>query len=247
MQISLYFAGNYDARWLPKIFAIASKSSWGSFSSVIYRTKANLIDTEVALLRQFHDAGWTAYTRLAASGNEDPNARDFSLLQGGSILTVFVAPSADSPEELAIQTSVSVSNKSLPIPPDAGWIEFDNSTDLQTGHQYQDGFDAHGSVLRRSNGCRGLAGPRHGKASQRRQRVSALHPGTAGHLDSSLDTTQRGNAHRRRRCCAIVMAASKASQSEKTDGQAWHSGGRLRRAHRRDVREIRHRRASDPV
>jgi hypothetical protein len=30
-----------------------------------------------------------------------------------------------------VQVSVSVSNKSLPIPPDAGWIEFDSSTDLQ--------------------------------------------------------------------------------------------------------------------
>jgi hypothetical protein len=32
---------------------------------------------------------------------------------------------------LSVLTSVSVANKSLPIPPDSGWIEFDSSTDLQ--------------------------------------------------------------------------------------------------------------------
>ncbi|HEY2158864.1 MAG TPA: hypothetical protein VGH33_24755 [Isosphaeraceae bacterium] len=131
VQISLQFAGNYDARWLSKATAIDSKSSWGSFSSVSYRTKASLVDTEVTLLRRLHEAGWTGYTRLAASGIDDPDARHISLLQGGSILTVFVGRPADAPGEFAVQTSVSVSHKSLPIPPDAGWIEYDESTNLQ--------------------------------------------------------------------------------------------------------------------
>jgi WD40 repeat protein len=131
LQISLHFAGNYDARWLPKFSPNNSKSSWDSFSSVSYRTKAELTDVEVALLKQFHDAGWTAYTRLAASSGEEPKSRSISMLQGGSVLTVSIGYPADSIEELSVQTSVSVSNKSLPIPPDAGWIEFDSSTDLQ--------------------------------------------------------------------------------------------------------------------
>jgi hypothetical protein len=53
------------------------------------------------------------------------------MLQGGSQLTIFISHPADSRQELAVQTSISVTNKSLPIPPDSGWIEFDNSTDLQ--------------------------------------------------------------------------------------------------------------------
>ncbi|HEX3871133.1 MAG TPA: hypothetical protein VHV77_11885, partial [Pirellulales bacterium] len=130
-QVTLQFAGNYDVRWLPTISAINSKSSWSSFSSVSYRTKAALTDVEVALLKQLHDAGWTAFTRLAASSNEDPNSRSISMLQGGSVLTVSIGRPADSADEWFVQTSVSVTNKSLPIPPDAGWIEFDNSTDLQ--------------------------------------------------------------------------------------------------------------------
>ena len=131
LQVSLHFAGNYDARWLPKISPISSNSSWDSFSSVSYRTKANLTDVEAGLLKQFHDAGWTAYTRLASAGSEEPDSRHISMLQGGSELTIFIGHPADSRQELAVQTSVSVTNKSLPIPPDSGWIEFDNSTDVQ--------------------------------------------------------------------------------------------------------------------
>jgi hypothetical protein len=82
MEINLHFAGNYDARWLPKFSRLDSKSSWDSFQSVSYRTKAELTDVEVALLKQFHDAGWTAYTRLGASGREEPDSRTIEMLQG---------------------------------------------------------------------------------------------------------------------------------------------------------------------
>ena len=131
LQVSLHFAGNYDVRWLPKISETDSKSAYSSFSLVSYRTRAELIDVEVALLKQFHDAGWTPYSRLASSSSEDPRSRSFSMVQGGSVLTVSIGYPADSTQELFVQTNVSVSNKSLPIPPDAGWIEFDSSTDLQ--------------------------------------------------------------------------------------------------------------------
>lgn len=131
LQISLRFAGNYDVRWLPRISAVKSNASFDSFSMVMYRTKTALTDLEVAILKQFHDAGWTAYTRLAASSAEEPLSRSLSMLQGGSMLNVSLGYPADSTDELVVQTSVNVTNKSLPIPPDSGWIEFDNSTDLQ--------------------------------------------------------------------------------------------------------------------
>jgi WD40 repeat protein len=130
LQVSLHFAGNYDVRWLPKFSPIDSKSSWDSFSSASYRTKAELTDVEVGLLKQFHEAGWTAYSRLHAMGREESNSRSISMLQRGSVLTVSIGHPADSTEELFVQTSVGVSNKSLPIPHDSGWIEFDSSTEL---------------------------------------------------------------------------------------------------------------------
>lgn len=131
LLVSLNFHGNYDVRWLPKISPIESKSTWSSFSNAGYRTKASLTEVEGAVLKQFHAAGWTAYTRLAASGTEDPRSRTISMLQGGSVLTVYFGHPADAADEVFVQTSVHVSNKSLPIPADSGWIEFDNSTDLQ--------------------------------------------------------------------------------------------------------------------
>jgi hypothetical protein len=131
LQVSLQFAGNYDVRWLPKLPVSDPKGSYESFSNGIYRTKTSLTDAEATLLRQLHAAGWTAYTRLAASGSEDPRSRTLKMLQGGSVLTVSLQNPADSPDELAVQTSVKVSHQSLPLPADAGWIEFDASTDLQ--------------------------------------------------------------------------------------------------------------------
>jgi len=130
LQIGLHFAGNYDVRWLPRISPIDSPSTWQSFASASFRTRASLTDVEVAVLKLFHEAGWTAYTRLNAASAEDPLSRNISMLQGGSVLTVSIGHPADSTDELVVQTSVNISHKSLPIPPDAGWIEFDSSTDL---------------------------------------------------------------------------------------------------------------------
>lgn len=131
LQVSLHFPGNYDVRWLPKFSAAESKSAFDSFSHVMYRTKAEMTDVEAALLKQCHTAGWTAYTRLAASGQEDPNSRTISMLQAGSELTVSIGYPADSKDELFVTTSVHLLKASLPLPPDSGWIEFDASTDLQ--------------------------------------------------------------------------------------------------------------------
>ncbi len=131
LQVSLQFAGNYDVRWLPKIAPTESQSSYASFSTAGYRTKESLTDVEAAILKQFHEAGWTAYSRLASSSSEEPRSRTISMLQGGSELTVSIGYPADSTDELYVQTSVHVSNKSLPIPADAGWIEFESSNDIQ--------------------------------------------------------------------------------------------------------------------
>lgn len=130
LQVSLHFAGNYNVGWLPKIAEIDSKGNWSSFSSTSYRTKEDLTSVEVSILKQFHEAGWTAYTRLNSAGNEEPNVRRISMLQGGCDLTISIGYPADSTQELVVQTNISVSNKSLPIPSDAGWIEYDSSTNL---------------------------------------------------------------------------------------------------------------------
>ena len=130
LQVSLQFAGNYDVRWLPK-FSDDAKVVYESFSSASYRTKGELTDVEAGLLKKFHEAGWTAYSRLAASSREEPDSRTLTMLQGGSELTVTIGRPADSKDELMVQTSVQLANISLPLPSDSGWIEYDASTDLQ--------------------------------------------------------------------------------------------------------------------
>jgi hypothetical protein len=128
--VSLHLHGNYDARWLPKIAPIDSKSEYSSFSHLSYRSNSSLTDLEVALLKKFHELGWTPYTRLRASSAEEPLSRSFDMLQGGSVLQVSIGFPGDSSEELYVQMNVSTTNLALPIPPDAGWIEFDSSTDI---------------------------------------------------------------------------------------------------------------------
>jgi len=85
---------------------------------------------ELALIKLFHAEGWTGYTRLAAAGNEQPDLRLITMIQGGLELSVMIGRPADQPDTWSIQTSVSLLDKSLPVPPDCSWIEFDSSSEL---------------------------------------------------------------------------------------------------------------------
>jgi WD40 repeat protein/catechol 2,3-dioxygenase-like lactoylglutathione lyase family enzyme len=131
LQVNLQFGGNYDARWLPRVAPIDGPVAWASRYLVSYRTKTDLMELEVALLKQLQMAGWTAYSRLITSQNELPDSRRLTFLQSGSELTVSLGYPADSKDEVFVQMGVSVTNKALPIPPDSGWIEFDSSTELR--------------------------------------------------------------------------------------------------------------------
>ncbi|WP_397570582.1 hypothetical protein [Schlesneria sp. T3-172] len=131
LSVNLHFAGHFDVRTLPRVSAIPSPSDWNSFSFVSYRSKADMTELEVELLKKLHEQGWTPFNRLNASSLEQPDLRLYSLLNRGSTLSLMIGYSADAPDQLAVQMNVSVTPKSLPIPPDAGWIEFDSSTDLQ--------------------------------------------------------------------------------------------------------------------
>ena len=131
LQVSLRFGGNYDARWLPRVAPVDALGSFSSRYLLSYRTKTDLTDLEVALLKQLQQAGWTAYSRLISSQNEQPDSRMLALQQGGSDMILSLGYPADSKDEVFVQMSVNVTNKSLPIPPDSGWIEFDSSTEIR--------------------------------------------------------------------------------------------------------------------
>lgn len=129
-SVNLFLSGNYDSRWLPKLDAIEKADSYDFYATVGYRSKANLTDIEVELLKKLHAAGWTPYTRLQASSSEQPDARSMSLVRNGGEMTLSIGRPAGKTDEYFVQTSVHVADGSLPIPPDSGWIEFDSSTDL---------------------------------------------------------------------------------------------------------------------
>ena len=130
LSVNLNCPGNFDSRWIPKFPDLESTNQFSSFKSSITRSKADLTDIEVSLIRELHKNGWTGTSRLNASTNEQPELQMLNFVQHGIALSVLVNRAADDPAAYSIQTSVSIADKSLPIPTDAGWIEFDSSTDL---------------------------------------------------------------------------------------------------------------------
>jgi hypothetical protein len=131
LQINLRFAGNYDARWLPRIAPVEGPGTFATMSLLMYRTKSDLMELEVALLKQLREGGWTPFSRLTSSHAEEPDSRMLTFLQGGSELNLSLGHPSDTKSEVMVQASVSLTRKSLPLPPDSSWIEFDASTQLR--------------------------------------------------------------------------------------------------------------------
>ena len=128
-NVSLHHAGNYDVRWTPKFNAAPTVPSYDSEYSLSYRTKASLLDVETALLRKFHAAGWTPYTRLNSSHTDYSDQRDFEFLNNGATMRVSIGKFPVDPESYTIQYTLFPVDTSAPVPTDAGYVEFDGSTE----------------------------------------------------------------------------------------------------------------------
>ncbi len=128
--INLHHAGNYDVRWVPKADAAAIEIVYENAGSSCYRAKASLLHIETSLLSKFHEAGWAAYARLNSSYHEEPEKRDFEFLLNGATLRVSIGTFPDDTvETCTVQYSLFRNNAWAPVPPDAGFIEFDGSTE----------------------------------------------------------------------------------------------------------------------
>jgi hypothetical protein len=127
--VSVNFAGNYDLRGVPKFDVAPTETVFENEDTVMYQTKASVIQIETTLLSKLHEAGWTAYSRLHAGQNEQPDRRDLTFLRNGMTLTVSIAPFPADPASNSIQYSKSLTGNSLPIPQDSGFVEFDGSTE----------------------------------------------------------------------------------------------------------------------
>ncbi len=128
-SISVNFGGNYDVRWAPKFDAAPVEIDFENEDTVMYRTKADLIQLETTLLRKMHDAGWTAYARLHASHNEQEDGRDLEFLQHGMTLRVSISRFPADPASYSVQYSRFLTTRSIPVPPDSGFVEFDGATE----------------------------------------------------------------------------------------------------------------------
>jgi WD40 repeat protein len=128
-NVMVQSGGNYDLRRVPKLDASPIEIVYESANTVMYRTKADLVRIETALLRKLHAAGWTAYSMLKSSHSEQPDQRDMNFLQNGTTLRVSIGKSPDDAAAFNIQYSLFADNTSVPVPPDSGFVEFDGSTD----------------------------------------------------------------------------------------------------------------------
>ncbi len=127
--ISVNFGGNYDIRWAPKFDAAPIEVVFENEDTVMYRTRADLIQLETTLLSKMHDAGWTAYARLHASHNEQEDGRDLEFLQSGMTLRVSIGLFPADPASYLVQYSRDLTTRSIPVPPDSGFVEFDCATE----------------------------------------------------------------------------------------------------------------------
>lgn len=127
-NIGLHNIGNYDLRWLPKFDAAPIVEGYSSANAVMVETKADILSIETTLLKKLHEAGWTPFSRLHSSHNEEVDVRDLEFLRNGTVLRVSIRRFPADPTSFHIQQSVSSINHALPIPKDSGFVEFDGNT-----------------------------------------------------------------------------------------------------------------------
>jgi len=128
-SVMVHHAGSFDMRKAPKFDAAPAEFSYESPDTVIYRTKSDLLSIETALLKAFHAAGWAGYSRLKTSHSETTDQRNLDFVKNGTSLRVSIGKFPVAPDSYTIQYSLFPNNSGAPVPPDAGFIEFDGSTE----------------------------------------------------------------------------------------------------------------------
>ncbi len=128
--VSLSHAGNFDLTKTPMVSQI-KETVYAGATAIIYKVEANLLKTETELLKQFHQAGWTNVARLNRSQSDRGDGRDFEFVKGGTVIHVMVQRDPMDPKLLVVNHSQSISLNALPVPPDAGLMEWDDHLECQ--------------------------------------------------------------------------------------------------------------------
>ena len=127
-SVNLNFAGNCDLRTVPKFDASATEIAFENEDIVMYRTKADVLEIETSLLKKLQAGGWIPFSRLHASHSEKEDSRDLEFLNGSVMLNVSIDRFPADRSQFMIRYTRSLTPHSIPVPSDAGFIEYDGST-----------------------------------------------------------------------------------------------------------------------
>lgn len=130
-SVSVSYLGNYDIRKTPKLDEFVKSTVYEGDTSVIYKVAASLLHVETELLRKLHGAGWTAIVRLDRGNSETADGRDFEFVKNGTVLRIFVQRDREDESLYVVSYGKSLSLHSLPVPPDAGLMEWDDYLDTR--------------------------------------------------------------------------------------------------------------------
>ncbi len=128
-NVNLVNLGNYDLRWAPRFDGAPIEVTFENESTILYKTKAELLAIEINLTRKMHEAGWTAYSRLNSSHNEEIDSRQLAFVQNGMVLNVSISKFPPDLDNFNVSYSASTTLHSIPIPKDCGFVEFSSATE----------------------------------------------------------------------------------------------------------------------
>ncbi len=126
-SVSVNHNGTYDMRWAPRLSEPVTTVTYQSEGVIHFESKATLLEIETELYRKFAAAGWTAYSRLHASHDEQVDSRALSFIQNGVELRVTVGKFPSTPSSYTIQYTPFPAINSLPIPKDSGFVELEHA------------------------------------------------------------------------------------------------------------------------
>jgi WD40 repeat protein len=126
-SVHLNHHGSYDMRWTPRVDGETTKVSYESEHIVHYESKATLLELETQLFKKLFAAGWTGYSRLHSSHNEELDRRSMTFIQNGMELRVSIGKFPATPDSYTIQYTPFPATNSLPIPKDSGFVELEHA------------------------------------------------------------------------------------------------------------------------
>lgn len=128
-NVNLVNLGNYDLQFAPRYDAAPIEIVFENESTLLYKTKAELLPIETNLLRTMHEAGWTAYSRLNSSHNDEADSRQMAFVQNGLVLNVSISKFPPDLDRFHLSYSIITTLHSVPIPKDSGFVEFSSATE----------------------------------------------------------------------------------------------------------------------